>query len=146
MTHPRVNHYMIWFWLFGVISLFANYINSGASHHFATEDLWMFGIGGLGWLTTFKQFAWGAKPFDVLVGTTFFSVGLLGILHNFQIDLINNNPHLPPGSVAYGSVAGISLCLLPSLVHMVFGFFTLNYAMKSPAAVSSLLVSSSEKH
>jgi hypothetical protein len=106
----------------------------------------MFAAGAGGLLAGSKSLAPRfLKPYDILTGVTFFSVGLLGILHNFGLDLVNSNPRLPSNSVQFGSFLGLSLCLLPSLIHTLFGYFALAFAMKSSSAVSQLLVSTGEK-
>jgi hypothetical protein len=142
MSLSRATHYWLWFVLFGVASSLANYIQL---HHIGTENVWMLGASGAGLLFESKQFQgrW-SKPTDSFVGFLFLTAGLIGILHNFGIDLVNNNLSLPTTTVESSKFIGMSLALTPSLVHTIFGFFSLQFPLKG-STTASLMVSTAQK-
>lgn len=143
MTYPRGTHYWLWFLLFGVIPILAVLDQQG---NFDTENLWLFTVGGVGVLVGAKMLAprW-SRPFDLFIGVTFFAIGLLGILHNFGLDLVNENPHVPTGALSSMAFLGLSLSLRASLIHTVLGFLSFCFAIKSSSAVSSLSVNTADK-
>ncbi len=143
MTLPRNMYYWLWFVLFGIIPLLAAIFQ----HEELTAELfWLFFLGAVGLLAGGKSLAarW-AKPFDIVVGILFFSVGVLGILHNFGLDLADPNTPLPNGSVSNATFLGISLALKASLLHTMLGFLSFSFGIKSPAIVSALSVNTTEK-
>jgi hypothetical protein len=142
MTLSRAMHYWLWFTLFGVASALANFIQF---QHIGTENIWLLGASGVGLLSESKQLQgrW-AKPVDSFVGFLFLTVGLIGILHNLGIDLVNNNISLPTTFVESTKFMGLSLTLTPSLTHTIFGFLSLQYPVRSSQS-STLKVDTTQK-
>jgi hypothetical protein len=143
MTFPRSMYYWLWFLLFGVIPLIAALFQHES---LTAEHFWLLFVGGAGLIVGCKSLAtaW-SKPFDLFIGIVFFALGLLGILHNFGLNLTSDNAHIPIGAVSSASFLGISLALKASLLHTLLGFLSISFGIKSPNMVSSLSVSTAEK-
>jgi hypothetical protein len=142
MTLSRAMHYWLWFTLFGVVSTLASFIQL---HHIGTENIWMAGASGAALLAESKplQSRW-AKPADSIFGFTFLTAGLIGILHNLGVELVNTNLPLPITTVEPSKFIGLSLALTPSLAHTIFGFLSLQYPIKTSHS-STLKVDTSQK-
>jgi hypothetical protein len=67
-------------------------------------------------------------------------VGLLGVLHNLNINLVSNGASLPRGAVDAGSILGLSLTLPYALIHAVLGLTSLNHGLKAKAASQTVTV------
>ena len=84
MLSQRNTHYWLWFLLFGVVSALVT-VSKGEG--ITTETMWLLIAGFVGLvLGTFLPSL--ARPFDLVIGLLFTAVGLLGILHNFGLNLI----------------------------------------------------------
>ena len=84
MLSQRNTHYWLWFLLFGVISALVT-ISKGEG--VTTETMWLLIAGFLGLLLgAFLPSL--ARPYDLVIGLLFTAVGLLGILHNFGLNLV----------------------------------------------------------
>ena len=140
MTYTRSAHYWAWFVLFGITLTLASLVQRIPLD---SEAFWLLGVGIFGILCSTKKLGNWCKPFDVLVGVIFVGVGLVGILHNFSIDLVNRGTTPLGQTVKPVSFLGLSLDLLPSLIHTMLGYFSLNMGFKTTSGVSQLLVSSS---
>src|SRR5450631_1399803 len=98
MTYPRSTHYWLWFLLLGLIPILA-LLDEQSS--ISAENYWLFAVSSAGLITgTQSLSARWAKPFDLVVGIAFFGIGLVGIFHNFGINLMNENANLPDGVIA----------------------------------------------
>lgn len=134
MVEHRSAHYFLWFLFFGLIAGIASYINT-TPHQVSSESIWLFVSGLLGILVAQKWLADGrfAKPYDFIIGVIFTLVGLIGVLAAFKINLLGAVSSLP--TVVYnkdaGTLIGLSLSLLPALIHMVLGLQSLNHGMRS---------------
>jgi undecaprenyl pyrophosphate phosphatase UppP len=132
MFGHRNAHYFLWFLFFGLIAGIAEYL---PKHQISSEAVWLLVSGLLGILVTQKWLNEGkfAKPYDFIIGVIFTLVGLIGVLDAFGLHLLSNLSSLP--SVVYDKGAhtliGLSLSLLPALIHMVLGLQSLNHGMHS---------------
>ncbi|MEO7001139.1 MAG: hypothetical protein ABI068_05025 [Ktedonobacterales bacterium] len=130
MKH-RNTHYWLWFIFFGIVAGVIYFLN----HHdtIDSESTWLLVAGALGllfgarWLNEGKL----SRTYDLIVGIIFTAVGLVGILLAFHIPLI------PPVSGALASyvntttIFGLSLGLLPALIHTVLGLTSLNHGIRN---------------
>jgi hypothetical protein len=134
MVEHRNAHYFLWFLFFGLIAGISSYVNSDP-HQLSSESIWLFVSGLLGILVAQKWLADGsfARPYDFIIGVIFTLVGLIGVLAAFKINLLSGVSSLP--TVVYdkgaGTLLGLSLSLLPALIHMVLGLQSLNHGMHS---------------
>jgi len=142
MTFPRSMYYWLWFLLFGTIPLLAAIFQQ---EDLTAETFWLFFVGGAGLIVGCKSLVSWSKPFDIIIGITFFVLGVLGILHNLGFIFSNNNTHIPNGAVSSESFLGISLTLKASLLHTLLGFLSFNFGIKSSTVVSTLSVNTAEK-
>ena len=84
MLSQRNTHYWLWFLLFGVVSALVT-ASQGEGHHHRDD------VAAHRWL---RRAGAGhvpaalARPFDLVIGLLFTAVGLLGILHNFGLNLV----------------------------------------------------------
>jgi hypothetical protein len=126
MEH-RSTHYWLWFLFFGVIATLVALTQQGKPD---SEALWLLIAGALGLILGARWLADGAlsRPYDFVAGIIFTLVGILGILAAFKINLLSG---LPSNIVSDGHVIGLSIGLLPSLVHTVLGLTSLNHALRS---------------
>lgn len=126
MEH-RSAHYWLWFLFFGVIATLVALTQQGKPD---SEALWLLVAGALGLILGAKWLADGSlsRPYDFVAGIIFTVVGVVGILGAFKINLLSS---LPSNIVSDNHVLGLSVLLLPSLVHTVLGLNSLNHALKS---------------
>lgn len=130
MKH-RDTHYFLWFIFFGVLSGIIFYIN----HHGAIdpESTWLLVTGLLGlifgasWLADGKFSRW----YDLIIGIIFAVAGLIGIAAGFRINLLSGAPASVGQFISPTTFFGLSLAVLPSLVHAVLGFSSLNHAIRN---------------
>ena len=138
MVEHRNAHYFLWFLFFGLIAGIASYVNSDP-HQLSSEAIWLFVSGLLGILVAQKWLADGAfaRPYDFIIGVIFTLVGLVGVLAAFHINLLSGVSSLPTAiydkgaNNGDGALIGLSLSLLPALVHMVLGLQSLNHGLRS---------------
>ena len=128
MSH-RSTHYWLWFLLFGVVAGLVALIKHNT---FDSEALWLFFSGLLGlvfgakWLNEGKL----SRMYDLVIGIIFVVAGIVGIFINFGVDVFSR-VSVPGALVSSTAFLGLSLALLPSLIHTVLGFTSLNHGLKS---------------
>ena len=140
MLLTRGTFYWLWFIVFGVIAIL---ISLTQSHPLNSENWWLL-FASAGGIVTDSKGSW-ARPYDTFIGVTFFTVGSVGILHNFGINLVNNTSFLSWNVVNSNIFLGLCLDLGPSLLHAVLGFLALKFALRNPVLNSSLEVNTTEK-
>lgn len=125
MRH-RDTHYFLWFIFFGVLSGLIHYVNSFT---FDPESTWLTVSGLFGMLLGAKWIAGGklSRWYDLIVGVIFALAGAIGIAHGFGVNLISGA--IAGGLVTKESLFGLSLLVLPSLVHAVLGITSLNHVL-----------------
>jgi hypothetical protein len=132
----RNTHYWLWFLLFGVISALVT-ISKGEG--ITTETMWLLVAGFLGLLT-----AWFiqplARPYDLVIGLLFTTVGLLGILHNFGMNLVATSGGVAPNAIDETAILGLSLSLPYALIHSVLGLTSLSHGLRAKVATSHVSV------
>ncbi len=130
MKH-RDTHYFLWFIFFGLISGVIFYINN--RHQVDTESTWLLVTGLLGlifganWLANGKFSRW----YDLIIGIIFGVAGLIGIAEGFHINLLSSAPAGFSSFISSNTFFGLSLLVLPSLVHAVLGLNSLSHALRS---------------
>lgn len=126
MRH-RDTHYFLWFIFFGVLSGIIHYVNSQT---FDPESTWLTVSGLLGMLLGAKWIAGGklSRWYDLLIGVIFAFAGAAGIAAGFHVNLISGS--IAGGLISDVSFLGLSLGVLPSLVHAVLGITSLNHAIQ----------------
>lgn len=134
MVKERHAHYFLWFIFFGLIAGLASFL--GKDHSVASsEAIWLFVCGVLGIVVTQRWLNEGkfAKPYDFIIGVIFTLVGLVGVLNTFGVHLLSSLSSLPTAVLdkQAGTLIGLSLGLLPALIHTVLGLQSLNHGMRS---------------
>jgi hypothetical protein len=136
MLSQRNTHYWLWFLLFGVVSALVS-ISQGAG--ITTETMWLLIAGFLGLLTgSFIHPL--ARPFDLAIGLLFTAVGLLGILHNFGLNLVGQPSSIAPNAIDETAILGLSLSLPYALIHTVLGLTSLSHGLRAKVATSHVAV------
>jgi hypothetical protein len=102
--------------LFGVVSALVT-ISQG--NGITTETVWLLIAGSLGLLLT--------------------AVGLLGILHNFGLNLIPSG-NLPPNTIDNTAILGLSLSLPYALIHTALGLTSLSHGLRARVVTSQVAV------
>lgn len=127
MRH-RDTHYFLWFIFFGVLSGIIHYVNSKT---FDAESTWLTVSGLLGMLLGAKWIAGGglSRWYDFIIGVLFALAGAVGIAGGFHINLVSGT--IAGGLVSKDALLGLSLGVLPSLVHAVLGITSLNHAIQN---------------
>lgn len=130
MKH-RNTHYFLWFIFFGVISGLIYYVN----HHGSidSESTWLLVSGLLGLLFGADWLAGGkfSRWYDLIIGIIFAVAGLIGIGAGFHVNLLSGAPASFSNFISATTFFGLSLAVLPSLVHAVLGFSSLNHAIRN---------------
>jgi hypothetical protein len=135
MLSQRNTHYWLWFLLFGVVSALVS-ISQGTV--ITTETVWLLVAGFLGLLTGSLMHSL-MRPYDLAIGLLFTTVGLLGILHNFGMNLVGE-PSIAPNAIDATSILGLSLSLSYSLIHTVLGLTSLSHGLRAKVATSHVSV------
>jgi hypothetical protein len=127
MRH-RDTHYFLWFIFFGVISGLIHYVSSQT---FDPESTWLAVSGLLGMLLGAKWIAGGglSRWYDFIIGVIFVIAGAVGIAAGFHINLVSGTAL--GGLISKDALLGLSLAVLPSLVHAVLGITSLNHAIQN---------------
>jgi hypothetical protein len=136
MLSQRNTHYWLWFLLFGVVSALVT-ISQGDG--ISTETLWLLVAGFLGLLTGSFMHSL-VRPYDLAIGLLFTTVGLLGILHNFGMDLVGQPSGLTHNALDGTAILGLSLLLSYSLIHTVLGLTSLSHGLRAKVATSHVTV------
>jgi hypothetical protein len=127
----RNTHYFLWFIFFGVISGLIYYVN----HHGSidSESTWLLVSGLLGLLFGADWLAGGkfSRWYDLIIGIIFAVAGLIGIGAGFHVNLLSGAPASFSNFISATTFFGLSLAVLPSLVHAVLGFSSLNHAIRN---------------
>jgi len=127
----RDTHYFLWFIFFGLIAGAIYYVN----HHNTvdSESIWLLVSGLLGllfgadWLANGKFARW----YDLIIGIIFAVAGLVGIAAGFGDHRLSSAPASASAFISQTALIGLSLAVLPSLVHAVLGFSSLNHAIRN---------------
>lgn len=129
MRH-RDTHYFLWFIFFGLLSGVIYYLN----HHNTvdSESTWLLVTGLLGLLFGARWLANGrlSRPYDLVIGLIFALAGLIGIAQGFHVNPLSGAPAALSGFISATTFFGLSLTVLPSLVHAVLGISSLNHALR----------------
>jgi hypothetical protein len=121
--------------LFGVVSALVT-VSKGEG--ITTETWWLLIAGFVGLLLgTFVHAL--ARPFDLVIGLLFTAVGLLGILHNFGLNL-TGGAGLAPNAIDNTAILGLSLSLPYALIHTVLGLTSLSHGLRARVATSRVAV------
>jgi hypothetical protein len=135
MLSQRNTHYWLWFLLFGVVSAL---VTASKGEGITTETWWLLIAGFVGLL--FGTFVHSlARPFDLVIGLLFTAVGLLGILHNFGLNLVASGA-VPANAIDDAAILGLSLSLPYALIHTVLGLTSLSHGLRSKVATSRVAV------
>jgi len=135
MLSQRNTHYWLWFLLFGVVSALVT-ISQGDG--ISTETLWLLVAGFLG-LVLGAFIPNLARPYDLVIGLLFTTVGLLGILHNFGLNLVATSG-IAPNAIDETAILGLSLSLPYALIHTVLGLTSLSHGLRAKVATSRVAV------
>jgi hypothetical protein len=136
MLSQRNTHYWLWFLLFGVVSAL---VSVSKSEGITTETLWLLIVGFLG-LVVGAFIHSLARPFDLVIGLLFTTIGLLGILHNFGMNLVGQPNGLAPNAIDESAILGLSLSLPYALIHSVLGLTSLSHGLRAKVATSQVSV------
>lgn len=136
MLSQRNTHYWLWFLLFGVVSALVT-ISKGEG--VSTETMWLLIAGFLGLLLG-AFIPTLARPFDLVIGLLFTAVGLLGILHNFGMNLVGQPNGIAPNAIDETAILGLSLSLPYALIHTVLGLTSLSHGLRAKVATSRVAV------
>jgi hypothetical protein len=132
----RNTHYWLWFLLFGVVSAL---VTISKREGITTETLWLLIAGFLGLLLGAFLPAL-ARPYDLVIGLLFTGVGLLGILHNFGINLVATTTGIAPNVIDATAILGLSLSLPYALIHTVLGLTSLSHGVRMKVTTSRVTV------
>jgi hypothetical protein len=132
MLSQRNTHYWLWFLLFGVVSALATLTKGDGV---PAETIWLLSAGFLGLLLGAFLPAL-ARPYDLVIGLLFTSVGLLGILHTFGVNLIAPTSGIAPNIIDETAILGLSLSLPFALIHTVLGLTSLSHGVRRKVAKS----------
>lgn len=132
MVSSRSTLYWLWFLLFGVLPSFVEWSQQQSLGH---EVLWLLITGLIGVIAG----GFGgrlARPYDLIVGMLFSTVGMLGILHNLGYNLVADNPPAP-GVLDTSAILGLTLSLSYSLIHLLLGLTALNIGLRTGTTTRS---------
>jgi hypothetical protein len=135
MLSQRNTHYWLWFLLFGVVSALVSF---SRGEGITTETLWLLIAGFVG-LALGMILPSLARPFDLVIGLLFTAVGLLGILHNFGLNLVATSG-IAPNAIDETAILGLSLSLPYALIHTVLGLTSLSHGLRARVATSRVAV------
>ena len=136
MLSQRNTHYWLWFLLFGVVSALVS-VSQGTG--ISTETVWLLVAGFLGLLTGSFMHSL-VRPYDLVIGLLFTAVGLLGILHNFGLNLVGQPSSIAPNAIDETAILGLSLSLPYALIHTVLGLTSLSHGLRAKVATSRVSV------
>ena len=121
MRH-RDTHYFLWFIFFGLLAGLIHYVNTPT---FDPESTWL-AVGGLLGILLGQKWALRGRlerGYDLVIGLVFSLAGALGILIGFTAQVA--------GLTSQSALVGLSMGVLPSLVHAVLGVTSLNHAIRN---------------
>ena len=75
-----------------------------------------------------------------MIGLLFTAVGLLGILHNFGLNLVGQPNGIAPNAIDESAILGLSLSLPYALIHTVLGLTSLSHGLRARVATSRVSV------
>jgi hypothetical protein len=136
MLSQRNTHYWLWFLLFGVVS---SLVTISQGEGITTETMWLLIAGFLGLLLGAFLPAL-ARPYDLVIGLLFTGVGVLGILHNFGLNLVATTTGIAPNAIDQTAILGLSLSLPYALIHTVLGLTSLSHGLRMKVATSRVTV------
>jgi hypothetical protein len=126
----RKIHYWNWFIIYGVANTLIGFQNKG-QFVFNSEMIWVILVGLIGVISISKPYNERiARPFDIIVGFFFASVGIFGILHNLGLYFYGSG--IFTQSIHDQSFLGLSLCPFPSLIHASFGIVSISHGFYVP--------------
>lgn len=129
MRH-RDTHYFLWFIFFGVLSGAIYYVNHRGA--LDPESTWLLVTGLLGiffganWLAGGRWSRW----YDLIVGIIFTVAGAVGVAAGFHVNLLSGAPASVSQLIGPTTFLGLSLSVLPSLLHAVLGLTSLNHSIQ----------------
>ena len=135
MLSQRNTHYWLWFLLFGVVSTL---VSTSRGEGISTETMWLLITGLLGLVFGTLLHAL-ERPYDLVIGLLFTTVGLLGILHNFGLNLVATSG-IAPSAIDETAILGLSLSLPYALIHTVLGLTSLSHGLRVKVATSRVAV------
>ncbi|HEY8323683.1 MAG TPA: hypothetical protein VIG77_04275 [Ktedonobacterales bacterium] len=135
MLSQRSSHYWLWFLLFGVVSSIVVWTQH---HALDSESTWLLVTGFLGVLLGGMRGRL-ARPYDLVVGLLFVSIGVLGVLHNFGVNLVAQNA-TAASAIDQSFILGLSLALPFALIHLLLGLTSLNNGLRTRAATQAVTV------
>jgi hypothetical protein len=133
MVRHRTAHYSLVFLFLGVIaasgSLFAK---AGLS----PESIWFLVTGLIGVVVNRINRGALVRPYDLMVGSVFTLVGLVGILLQFKLNLLTSTGLAHTRLVGtttdgHPELVGLDLSFFPALVYAFLGLTSLNHGLKS---------------
>lgn len=119
MRH-RDTHYFLWFIFFGLLAGLIHYVHTP---DFDPESAWLAVSGLLGVALGTKWLANGRleRGYDLIIGLIFTLAGGLGIAVGFLGNIA--------GLTSQSALLGLSLGVLPALVHAVLGLTSLSHGV-----------------
>ena len=136
MLSQRNTHYWLWFLLFGVVSALVTLSNGEG---ISTETMWLLIAGLVGLLLGVFLLAL-ARPYDLAIGLLVTGVGLLGILHNFGMNLVATTSGVARNAIDQTAILGLSLSLPYALIHSVLGLNSLSHGLRAKVAIGHVTV------
>jgi hypothetical protein len=136
MLSQRNTHYWLWFLLFGVVS---SLVTISKGEGITVETMWLLITGFLGLLLGAFLPAL-ARPYDLVIGLLFTGVGMLGILHNFGLNLAATTTGIAPNAIDQTAILGLSLSLPYALIHTVLGLTSLSHGVRMKVATGRVTV------
>jgi hypothetical protein len=136
MLSQRNTHYWLWFLLFGVVS---SLVTISKGEGITVETMWLLITGFLGLLLGAFLPAL-ARPYDLVIGLLFTGVGMLGILHNFGLNLAATTTGIAPNAISQTAILGLSVSLPYALIHTVLGLTSLSHGVRMKVATGRITV------
>jgi len=136
MLSQRNTHYWLWLILFGVVSAM---VTLSKREGVTTETMWLL-MAGLSGLVIGALLPAFVRPYDLAIGLLFTTIGLLGILHNFGLNLVGQPDGLAPTAIDSTAILGLSLSLPYALIHTVLGLTSLSHGLRAKVATSRVAV------
>lgn len=137
MHTSRRGHYFTWFIVFGLIAGIVSFL--GSAHTISGEALWLLIAGVLGMLLSHQKVSDFGRFYDTLVGVIFALAGIIGLVYNFNSGLIPGfltSNHLLTGAQQDATLIGLSLAVIPSVLHLILGVISVQHGINNTAKSS----------